>query len=146
MTTIAVIEIQPNVINWRNPFCASRKGGTGRGGWVHRSSWQGIAAVAAGYRKGLTALDGLLFCFLVQTSVENGPFTLQGFHFWLLGQLSVWRSGLWSDGSDYWMLGNEWVWSGSWTCKELLKEAVDQVSCANSQQKWKYRWKKVGLV
>ena len=36
--------------------------------------------------------------------------------------------------------------SGSWTCKELLKDAVDQVSRANSRQKWKYRWKKVGLA
>ena len=26
--------------------------------------------------KAWSALDGLLFCFLVQTSIENGPFTL----------------------------------------------------------------------
>ena len=30
--------------------------------------------------------------------------------------------------------------------KKLLKEAVDQVSQANSRQKWKYKSKKVGLV
>ena len=93
-----------------------------------------------------SALDGPFFCFLVQTSVENGAFTLYGLHFWLFRQLSVWRSAVWSEGPDCWALGNEWVWSGSWTCKELLKEAVDQVSWANSWQKWKYRWKKVGLV
>ena len=29
---------------------------------------------------------------------------------------------------------------------QRISEAVDQVSSANSRQKWKYRWKKVGLV
>ena len=48
-----------------------------------------------------SALDGPFFCFLVQTSVENGAFTLYGLHFWLFRQFSVWRSVLWSEGSDY---------------------------------------------
>ena len=48
-----------------------------------------------------SALDGLLFCFLVQTGVENSPFTLLGLHFWLIRQLSVWRSIVWSEGPDY---------------------------------------------
>ena len=39
------------------------------------------------------AMDGPFFCFLVQTSVENGPFALQELHFWLFRQLSVWRTG-----------------------------------------------------
>ena len=47
-----------------------------------------------------SALDGPFFCFLVQTSVENGAFTLYGLHFWLFRQLSVWRSALWSEGPD----------------------------------------------
>ena len=51
--------------------------------------------------KARSALDGPLFCFLVQTGVENGPFTLQGLHSWLIRQLSVWRSNLWSAGLDY---------------------------------------------
>ena len=41
-----------------------------------------------------SALDGPFFCFLVQTSVENGAFTLYGLHFWLFRQLSVWRSAV----------------------------------------------------
>ena len=128
MTTIVVIEIRPHVgaIRFEDRFCASRKGGTGGGGWVHRSGWPCMAAVAAGYRKGLvsadrawrllqlaierawSALDGLFFCFLVRTSVENGAFTLKELHFWLFRQLSVWRSVLWSEGPDYWTLG-KWV-------------------------------------
>ena len=48
-----------------------------------------------------SALDGLLFCFIVQTGVENGSFTLQGLHFWLFRQLSVWRSVPWTEGLDY---------------------------------------------
>ena len=57
--------------------------------------------------KAWSALDGPFFCFLVQTSVENGAFTLYGLHFWLFRQLSVWRSILWSEGPDCWTLGNE---------------------------------------
>ena len=45
--------------------------------------------------KAWLALDGPLFCFLVQMGIENGPFTLQGLHFWIIRQLSVWRSNLW---------------------------------------------------
>ena len=30
-------------------------GGTGGSGWVHRSGWQCMAAVAAGYRMGLVS-------------------------------------------------------------------------------------------
>ena len=39
-------------IHFEDRFCASRKGGTGGGGWVHRFGRQCMAAVAAGYRKG----------------------------------------------------------------------------------------------
>ena len=48
-----------------------------------------------------SVLDGPFFCFLVQTSVENGPFTLYGLHFWLFRQISVWRSFPWTEGPDY---------------------------------------------
>ena len=125
-------------IRFEDRFCASRKGGTREGGCtaLANSAWRLLQLA-------WSALDGPFFCFLVQTSVENGAFTLYGLHFWLFRQLSVWRSVLLSEGPDCWTLGNEWVWSGSWTCKELLKEAVDQVSWANSRQKWKYRWKNV---
>ena len=40
--------------------------------------------------KARSALDGPLFCLLVQMGVENG----QGLHSWLIRQLSVWRSNL----------------------------------------------------
>ena len=44
------------VIRFEDRFCASRKGGTGGGGWGHRSGWQCcMAAVAAGYRKVLVS-------------------------------------------------------------------------------------------
>ena len=42
-------------ICFEDRFCASRKGGTGEGGWVHRSGWPCLAAVIAGYRKGLVS-------------------------------------------------------------------------------------------
>ena len=90
-----------------------------------------------------SALDGQFFCFLVQTSVENGPFTLLGLHFWPFGQLSFWRSVPWR--SVPWRSAltiERSVMSRCGqgrTCKELLKEAVDQVSQANYRQKWKYR-------
>ena len=47
-----------------------------------------------------SVLDGP-FCFLVQTTVENGLFTFKGLHFWLFRQLLVWRSVLWLEGPDY---------------------------------------------
>ena len=37
------------------------------------------------------------------------------------------------------MPAKEWVWSGSWTPRELLKEALAKVSSASSKHKWKYR-------
>ena len=45
-------------IRFEDRFCASRKRGTGGGGWVHRSVWQCMVAVAAAYRKALVN-DGL---------------------------------------------------------------------------------------
>ena len=42
-------------IRFEDRFCASRKDGTGGGGWVHRSGWQHMAAVAAGCRKALVS-------------------------------------------------------------------------------------------
>ena len=40
-------------IHFEDRFCASRKGGTGKGGWMHHSSWQCMVVVAAAYRKAL---------------------------------------------------------------------------------------------
>ena len=42
-------------IRFEDRFCASRKSGTRGGGWVHRFGRQCMAAVAAGYRKGLVS-------------------------------------------------------------------------------------------
>ena len=36
-------------IRFEDRFCASRKGGTGVGGWVHHSGWQHMAAVGGGW-------------------------------------------------------------------------------------------------
>ena len=40
-------------ICFEDRFCASRKGGTGGGGWVHRPALQCMVAVAAACRKAL---------------------------------------------------------------------------------------------
>ena len=114
--------------------------------WVHHSGWQCMVAVASGYKKGLVSTGWPVFLLSCTNERRKWSFHLVGAPFLAFRRLSVWRYVLWSEGLDYWMLANEWVWSGSWTCKELLKEAVDQVSRANSWQKWRYRWKKVGLI
>ena len=107
--------------------------------------WQCMVGVATGCRKALVNAR-----WAILLSWTNGPkkmllslCTGSSWHFW---QLSVERSALWSEGPDYWILANEWMWSRSWTCKERVEEAVSQVSRTNSQQIWKYGWKKVWLV
>ena len=55
-------------IRFEDRFCASRKGGIGGGGWVHRSAWQHMVAVAAACRKALVN-DGWAICLL---SCTNG--------------------------------------------------------------------------
>ena len=61
-------------IRFEDRFCASRKGRTGGGGWVHHFRLAvHMVAVAAGYRKGLVSTG---WPVLVQTNVENSPFTL----------------------------------------------------------------------
>ena len=117
-----------------------------RGGWVHRSGRQCMAAVAAGYRKGLVSAGWPVLLLSCTNERRKWSFHLVGAPLLAFSAaFSLEEHSL--DGiPDYWMLGNEWVWSGSWTCKELLKEAVDQVSQANSRQRWKYKWKKVGLI
>ena len=76
-------------IRFEDRLCASRKGGTGGGGW-DRGRWVGQGEVG-----GYTALadsawrrlqlpvekpwsmpGGPFVCFLAQTGVENAPFTL----------------------------------------------------------------------
>ena len=56
-------------IRFEDRFCASRKGGTGGGGWVHRSGRKCMAAVAAARR---SMPGGPFVCFLAQTGVETG--------------------------------------------------------------------------
>ena len=61
-------------IRFEDRFCASRKGGTGGGGWG-QGEVGGATAVAdrawwllqLAIEKARSALDGPLFCFLVQT-------------------------------------------------------------------------------
>ena len=55
-------------IRFEDRFCASRKGGTGGGGWVHRSAWQRMVVVAAACRKTLVNA-GCAICLL---SCTNG--------------------------------------------------------------------------
>ena len=62
-------------IHFEDRFCASRKGGTGE---VGGSTALGDCAwwrLQLAIEKAWSALGGP-FCFLVQTSIENGPFTL----------------------------------------------------------------------
>ena len=82
-------------IGFEDRFCASRKGGCIT---LADSAWR---LLQLAIERAWLVLDGLFFCFLVQTSIENGPFTLYGLHFWLFSQLSVWRSVSWTEGSDY---------------------------------------------
>ena len=80
-------------IRFEDRFCASRKGEVGQGevgqgevgqGEVGQGEVGGATAVAdrawwllqLAIEKARSALDGPLFCFLIQTGVENGPFTL----------------------------------------------------------------------
>ena len=63
------------VIRFEDRFCASRKGGTGGGGWTFLCDsawWQLQLAI----EKPKSALGGLLACFFAQTGVENAQFTL----------------------------------------------------------------------
>ena len=71
-------------IRFEDWFCGSRKGRTGVGGWDRGRRVGGSTTLAdcawwllqLGIEKAWSALDGPLFCFLVQTGIENGPFTL----------------------------------------------------------------------
>ena len=54
-------------ICFEDGFCASRKGGIGGGGWVHRSASQCMVAVAAACRKALVN-DGWAICLLSYTN------------------------------------------------------------------------------
>ena len=63
-------------IRFEDRFCASRKGGTGGGGWVHRLADSAWRLLQLAIERAWPALDGPLLCFLVQTGVENGTFTL----------------------------------------------------------------------
>ena len=57
-------------------FCASRKGGTGEVGGSTALADSAWWLLQLAIEKAWSALDGPFFCFLVQTGVENGPFTL----------------------------------------------------------------------
>ena len=64
MTTISSSKfgriLSVGAICFEDRFCASRKGGTGGGGWVHRFGRQCMVAVAAGYRMGLVSAGWLV--------------------------------------------------------------------------------------
>ena len=58
-------------IRFEDTFCASRKGGTGE-----VSGYTALADSAWRLLQLAILLDGPFFCLLVQTGIENGPFTL----------------------------------------------------------------------
>ena len=58
--TLATLSV--SAIHFEDRFCASRKGGTGRGGWVYPSWWQCLAAV----EKPWSVPGGPFVCCLVQ--------------------------------------------------------------------------------
>ena len=135
--TLAMLSV--GAISFEDRFCASRKGVTGGGGWVHPSGWSAwrLALVSAGWA----------ICLL---SCTNGhrkrSFHLVGLHFWYFRQRLVWRSVLWLESPDYWTLANEWVWLRSWTHRGCVNKALTHVSSASSKQKWKYRPRKVTIA
>ena len=150
MISFGVVSFWPHVISWCNPFqdrfCASRKGGTGEGGWVYHSGWQCMVAIAAACRKAWPMLGGPFVYLLAQTGVENAPFTLYGLHLWHFRQLLVRRSVFYLESPDYWTLPNEWMWPRSHTYRDCANKALAQVSSASSQQKWKYGPRKVSVA
>ena len=89
-------------IRFEDRFCASRKGGTGGGGWGHRSGWQCMAAVVAGYGKGLVSAGCPAPPLSCTNEHRKRSFHLVGTPFlFFFRQLSVWRSVAWSEGPDY---------------------------------------------
>ena len=63
-------------IRFEDRFCGSRKGGTGEMGEytaLGDSAWQ---LLQLAIEKAWLALNGPFFCFLVQSGVENSPFSL----------------------------------------------------------------------
>ena len=101
----------------------------GGGGWVRRSGWQCIVAVAAACRKALVNA-GWTICL---PSCTNGCRKCS-FHLVETPFLAILvrRSVLWSEGPDYWTLANEWVCPRSLTHRECVNKALTQVSGANS--------------
>ena len=68
-----------------------------------------MAAVAAGYRKGLVSAGWAIFCFLAQTSIGNGPLPCRDSISGFLGSFQVWRFVLWLEAPGYYSFANEWV-------------------------------------
>ena len=63
-------------IHFEDRLCASRKGGTGGGGWVPAladSAWRRLQLPV---EKPWSMPGGPFVCLLAQTGVENAPFTL----------------------------------------------------------------------
>ena len=63
-------------ICFEDRFCASRKGGTGGGGWVPLgdSAWRLYQQLVV--EKPWSMPGGPFVCFLAETGVENAPFNL----------------------------------------------------------------------
>ena len=77
MTSIVVIKIQPRYQLAQSVLkigsVLADRVGQGEVGGCTTLGWQYMTAIAAGYRKGLVSTG---WPVLVQTSIENGPFTL----------------------------------------------------------------------
>ena len=63
-------------IRFEDRFCASRKGGTGEVGGATALADHAWRLLQLAIEKARSALDGPLFCLLVQMGVENRPLTL----------------------------------------------------------------------
>ena len=63
-------------IRFEDRFCASRKVGQGEVGGSTALADRAWRLLQLAIEKAWSALDGPLFCFLVQTGIENGPFIL----------------------------------------------------------------------
>ena len=101
-------------------------------GEVGRSTTPCMAAVAAGYRKGLVSAGWPVLLVSCTNRCRKRCFNLVRTLF-----LGSFQSGGAFSGRKVLTIERS-VMSGC-TCKGPLKEAVDQVSWANSLQKWKYR-------
>ena len=118
-------------------LCASRKGGTGGGGWGHKYGAIHMVAARLGFEKTMVGTGRA-------TSRPDCMDRLRKHYLhlpegWFLARKAAWAlSGCMATNSaDYYVLVNEWAWSNSRDC--LLRPEVDMGAVLEPElgQKWR---------